>query len=179
MKTTLLTLLIALAISLTCNAQTAKGTKLIGGSGYGNFQDGFHINLAPNLGYFVIENLAIGSGVPLAYGKKDSYRSITAGLRPFVRYYFGQDSPTRVFAQAQGSIVYVGDKHNYEGGEHKRLYRDHSVGALLGLVHFITEQVGVEANLHYNHNFPDSDFTSTPIGFGFGLQIHLPSSTSK
>ncbi|RDV13877.1 hypothetical protein DXT99_17780 [Pontibacter diazotrophicus] len=151
---------------------------MIGGSGYGSFQEGFDVTLPPNFGYFVTDNLAAGSGLSLVYSKRNNYRNIATGLQPFVRYYFGQDAPTRVFAQANGNILYGGDKSTYGESEQKNSYRHHSLGARLGLAHFITEQVGLEVKLHYNYNFPGSNLTSSAFGFSFGFQIHLPNSAS-
>ena len=188
MKTNLLALLIALLVSLASHAQTQKGDKMIGGSGYMEFESGFHIGVSPSIGFFIIDDLVVGSGIPISYGyiKEAKYRSISGGIEPYIRYYFGNQAPLRVFAQANGSISFLngknkGDAHYGSG------YTQNSFGGSLGLVRFISEQVGLEARLYYNNyqNAQTSDSYTTynsrqdNYGLMLGIQVHIPRSSKE
>lgn len=177
MKTRLFILLL-IAAAFTCNAQTLKGTKMIGGSGSIYHEDGFNISLSPNLGYFIADNLAIGGNINLFLSDNDNNTAKGASLGPFVRYYFGQEAPTRIFAQANGSVGFSRYINTFNGREAKDTYNTNSFGAGVGIAHFLTEQVALEARLYYNnYRFYDSSPRHDQVGISFGVQIHLPGST--
>lgn len=185
MKTTLLILLLALSASVTGYAQTERGTKMIGGSGAINFNNGVSIYLLPRLGYFVTEDLAVGSGVLLGYSRwKDqemSVRNAHVGLQPFARYYFGAPKATRVFAQADVSFIHTrrSGMDHFPGYDNKVSFTDTSVGGGIGLVHFLTQQVGLEALVGYRNNATGFETFGRGFGVTFGLQIHLPSAAGQ
>lgn len=186
MKTSCLTLLLAFTLAFACHAQTQKGTLMIGGGGSAEFEDGFSASLNPNLGYFVANNVAVGSGLSLCYGKSSSLRSVGAGVQPFVRYYFGQQAPTRFFAVASGSVL--SHRTEVENGivEYEKS-TSHSFGGGLGVVHFLTDQVGLEAQLLYRNSrtYYNIYYDDIPpswnggLGLSLGVQIHLPRKAYK
>lgn len=190
MKTTCFTLLLALVVSLAVNAQTQKGTKMIGGGGSADFENGFYISLVPNLGYFVADNVAVGSGLSLSYGydKTTTYNTVGAGILPFVRYYFGQQSATRLFAVANGSLITEKARVDINGvKEFDRTFNSCSFGGGLGVVHLLSDQVGLEAQLLYRnsksyYNIYYDDILPSwngRFGLSLGVQIHLPRKTDK
>lgn len=107
------------------------------GGGSADFENGFYISLAPNLGYFVADNVAVGSRLSLSYGydKTSSYHAVSVGILPFVRYYFGQQSPTRVFVVANGSLNTQKANVANGWGEPNRAINSNSFGGELGVVH--------------------------------------------
>ncbi len=181
------------ALALTASAQTQKGALLLGGAGSFNFEKNFlkqyQASLSPRVGYFVANNLAVGLGLEMTYSKikSDQYnrygyppyhiRSLSAGISPFVRYYIGNSS-TRFFAQAAPSFSRswsnrtvtseqtISDATNFI-----------SASGGVGVVHFITEQVGLEAFLDYTHTLlPAVEPSTKRLGFNVGLQFYLPGS---
>lgn len=188
MKTNLSVLLIALFFPLAIHAQTQKGDKMIGGSGNMNFGRSFYVSLSPSLGLFVIDDLVVGSGVPVSYGyfKEAKYRTIGGGLEPYIRYYFGNQAPLRVFAQANGSVSFLNGK-NKGDAFYGSAYTQNSFGGSIGLVRFITEQVGLEARLYYN-NYQNAqtrdsntryDSRQDSYGLTLGIQVHIPRSSKE
>jgi hypothetical protein len=188
MKTSFLSLFLAYLVFFTCDAQTQKGSKMIGGNGAASFGKVTSIGLHPSFGYFLMDDLAVGSGVLLSYSrfKEVGYRTMGGGVEPYVRYYLGKQAPTRFFAQANGAFSYLqakntGDSHYGSG------YTGNSFGGSVGIVRFITEQVGLEAQFHYNNyqNVQTDGFRTTHdsrqdnYGLRFGIQVHLPSSRTK
>ncbi|WP_439879604.1 outer membrane beta-barrel protein [Pontibacter sp. MBLB2868] len=188
MKTFCLTLLFAFALTFSSNAQTQKGTLMIGGSGTTNFNDGFAITLNPNLGYFFADNIAVGSSLNLSYSRVKPFRNIGIGISPFARYYFGEQAPTRLFAQANAAYSYNHNEGISSTDYSSNSYTSSSVGGGLGVVHFITEQVGLEAQFFYNNvksqwNNDQGMSSSSPrdgrFGINFGVQIYLPRTTER
>lgn len=189
MKTALLTFLLALAASLTCYAQTEKGTKMIGGSGAINLQNSISAHLQPKLGYFVTDGLAVGSGVLFGYSRwknptinsEAASRSLTVGLQPFVRYYFGETANTRVFVQANTSLTYTNRSgyNYYIPFDQPNNFTQTSVGGGIGVVHFLTQQVGLEAQVAYRNNSYGYDTFNRGLNLTFGLQVHLPGAAGK
>jgi hypothetical protein len=174
MKTSLLSLLIAFLLSFACEAQTQKGAIMIGGSGGVGFKDAFSISLNPNLGFFVTNDFAIGAGVPLQFYKQKDYNSVSGGLQPFARYYFGKPAATRLFAQANGMYHLSRSKGGSPNDPNKiNTYSQNSFGGGLGLVHFVIEQVGLEAKLSYTNGQMFPAYRGGGFGLNFGIQVHL------
>ena len=182
LKTYIFPFLSVLVISLDCNAQTEKGAKMLGGHASARFNDGFGVNLNPNLGYFVTDDFAVGSGISLGYSNwgENRYRSVSEGLHPFVRYYFGQPANTRVFAHARGGMIWYQAKGGFPDDPNKKHnYTQSFLAGGLGLVHFITEQVGLEALLMYGTGQIASGLRNGSFSINFGIQVHLPRSSNK
>ncbi|MGV3539684.1 MAG: hypothetical protein ACO1OQ_07735, partial [Rufibacter sp.] len=70
MKKLLFPFLFLLLFTASAYAQTEKGTTLIGGSGMFHFntEDGnnpSYFTLSPRVGFFIVNNFAIGAGIPI------------------------------------------------------------------------------------------------------------------
>ena len=180
MKTVFLILFLALVMSFACNAQTLEGTKMLGGSGSVLLDEGIDIYLVPNAGYFVADDVAVGGGVELYYARYDPYRNMAVGLQPFVRYYFGPPAAqTRYFAQVNGAVHYSNSK-DFDAVENiSNNYTSNSFGAGLGVVYFLTEQVGLEARGFYENARYNAVPRNGHFGLRFGVQIHLPGVVEK
>lgn len=149
------------AASFAGQAQTSKGTYLLGGgagfnstsaSGGGSTTSW---NLSPNAGYFVIDNLAIGTSLSVAdFGGGTSF-----GFGPFVRYYFTSLGKAKVFGNA-------GFTYNSFGGGGNST----SVGAAAGLAYFLNQSIALEAALGYTNN---TTAKTSNIGLNVGFQIHF------
>lgn len=187
-KSVLLALYFLLMFSLSTWAQTQKGAKLLGGDVAFDLEknNSFSITLSPQIGYFVIKNLAVGTGASLHYSKYNygdnmsySFRARTtmAGASPFVRYYFGQSTPTRLFTDARiifWRTWFTGTQH---GSQPQLTVSNYStLRAGVGVVHFITSQIGLEALLAYTSSKNSSSDRTGKIGLTVGFQIYLPSS---
>jgi hypothetical protein len=178
---------IAIAIllfTITANAQITKGNWIVGGTGnfssyetkYSNngnevTNKGIGINISPNIGYFFINNLAVGTSISIGYTKpKDSESSFGYGFGPFARYYFlKEDKRINFFAQA-----------NYIFGESKlgsNKSTSNGYGFKGGSVIFFNRSVGAEITLDYNSSklTPSGSESSTynNLQISLGFQIHL------
>ena len=147
--------------------------------------NGVSIYLLPRLGYFVTEDLAVGSGVLLGYSRYKNpdmtVRNAHVGLQPFARYYFGAPKTTRVFAQADVSIIHTrrSGVNFFPDYGNKVSFTDTTVGGGIGLVHFLTQQVGLEALVGYRNNTTGFESIGRGLGVTFGLQVHLPSAAGQ
>ena len=84
----------------------------------------FSINLTPRVGYFVIDNLAIGLDIPVNFShRKDGsgyYKSVVTMLSvgPFVRYYL-PGSKVKPFAELNGSLGTIISKSDFDSNENR------------------------------------------------------------
>jgi hypothetical protein len=89
--------------SLVSNAQISKGNWMMGGgasfshnknTSYGSTTESTVFAVAPNVGYFFIDKLAVGASGRLSFlfAKNDNSthdpNNFTYGIGPFARYYF-------------------------------------------------------------------------------------------
>ena len=100
MKKTKIISFLLLASALVANAQITKGNWMVGGDGnYTNsktinpkneiISSGNSIRLFPNIGYFIVDKLALGINTNFNFGKNVGIPSNTDfGAGPFIRYYF-------------------------------------------------------------------------------------------
>jgi uncharacterized cupredoxin-like copper-binding protein len=183
MKIIKLFLAIIVLFSLTTKAQIKKGNWMMGGTGnitsYENksIQNGNDvgdkgntINIAPNIGYFFINRLVLGTIGSLSFTNSNRYESRNYGFGPFIRYYFlKEDKRINFFAHA-----------NYTFGEYKSgstITGSNGYRVKAGPVIFFNKNVGMEITLDYNSSKikvsePNiSSYKALQVSVGF--QIHL------
>jgi outer membrane protein len=202
MKTSLVTCVLVWITSVAVLAQTEKGRWMVGLSvGSLTYQEqpstnykAFSISLSPSAGYFVINNLLVGTGLPLSLStsKTDNpglpikSTSTGIGLAPFVRYYFGESKLK----------PYVGISYSYSQNKYtyKTLLGDVSgtghttfIVPGVGLAYFINRNVALNASLNYTiqtTQTPYLQLTPSPsiinsssdfklITLGIGFQVFL------
>jgi outer membrane protein W len=139
--------------------------------------------LAPDVGYFIIDNLAVGAGLGVSLsssksaGNNDSKSSSSSfTLTPFVRYYLDQG----IFFQGQvgfggGSGKYTPDGSTTSTTEKFGLF---SWALAAGYAHFLNDYVALEPIVGYGANttsYNDPDFKSVSSGLfiNVGLQVYL------
>jgi hypothetical protein len=172
-----LTLVIATA-SFAANAQTAQGNWLIGGgagfssgksSGASSSTSTFFI--APNAGYFVADDIAVGAEVSFV-SLTGGYSSFSAA--PFVRYYF---LPLGDAAKllAQGSFGFGSSK----GGDGASSVSSTNWKIEAGPAFFLNQHVALETLLYYGSE-KEKDFPAfNSFGVSVGFQIHIGGGSSK
>lgn len=173
-------------------AQFNQGRMLVGGSvGFNVSTDKYKSNgtsvtngkatsfsLAPQFGYFVINNLAVGAAVDLSlykwtdeFDNDDDYTQTSIALQPFVRYYL----PQGIFFQAQAGI---GTSKSKFGNNNDSKYNTSSFALSAGYALFLTDNVSVEPILGFRiagEKDKDSDVKNIDSGIFLrvGFQIYL------
>ena len=192
MKNILMICFAALAFA-TANAQTQNGSFLIGGTASvenakGNLESlsvlttepgtTTAISLAPQVGYFVIDNLAIGlrPSITYAWRGKDN-RNTATGLGPFVRYYFpfGRFAVFPEFKASlnnskQSYLIIDPDNGSSANATFKSKSTQYSGG--VGFVWFAAKNVGIESILSYSH-YKRSSSAGNLLSLRFGIQFYL------
>jgi hypothetical protein len=189
-----MTCALALTIVFASEAQNKKGNWLVGtsigstGVSFGESESGlvggtsvgksksnnFNISVYPTLGYYVSDDIIVGSYVTLGYSTSNSDNSSTGssatsenkshyayfGLSPFARFYFGDNkSKGMPFAQVNAGITfYPGYKGEYKPStgtgytyEYKK-YHPLSFGAQFGYEHFINPVIGIQYYIGYSYS---------------------------
>ena len=161
-----LSLVAFLCLSQVISAQAVnQGAWMLGGSG--GFEsrsfkdiDGSEttIRFAPNVGYFIADDLAIGLSLnienisPLVGDSGTNF-----GLGPFVRFYFAD----AIFAQA-GLNLGLGDNE----------FTEFQVG--VGYSWFVDNSVAIEPMLFYrSHSVDDPGVDASVIGLSIGIQAFV------
>lgn len=178
-KFTFLTIIAAMALSISARAQIQKGNVLVGGD-FSNISLGlddskvFNFNISPKAAWFIQDNIALGGYVN--FGIQTAHNSSTTvnyGVGALGRYYTGTDVAVlrhgRFFGEAN---LGVGGINVSDGGGHTNGL-DFGFGP--GFAYFITPNIGLETLLKYNGvaGFGNAGYQST-LNLNFGLQIYLP-----
>lgn len=159
MKKLLLSITALCAIVLTSNAQTEKGNFLLGGTasyqssksdaeGAKAFEN---LSIVPNLGYFVADNFAVGTGVGYNYAKLP-FASVTGRtesfvVSPFGRYYVGLSDQFKFFGQASVPMAFGTTKSTDANGETgDKTGTSTAIGVALspGFAFYPTKRIGIE-----------------------------------
>ncbi len=157
-------------------AQTMKGSFLVGGNlaGLSLNKQSASISIAPQGGWFVADNFALGLSIPVSYsrfnGSVSQSSSTSFGISPFVRYYF-RGGKLRPFVAAFYSFQQNNSTFTSGGDESKSTGRSSIAGASAGVAYFITDSVGLEATLNGYQSFDPGLFT---FNVNLGFQIYLP-----
>jgi hypothetical protein len=136
-------------------------------------------SLAPQFGYFVIDNLAVGAALDLGLSKYKSedgdYESTSTSIefQPMVRYYL----PQGIFFQGQFGFGTGKDKVD-NGNTDDDKYNITSWGLSAGYAYFLADNVAIEPQLGYGGTgYKDKDSSGKSIVNGLfirvGLQVYL------
>ena len=150
MKKALLIVAVAFA-SLTASAQTEQGKILVGGtvnfnSSKSDADDAEATNsltIQPVIGYFVAENIAVGTGIGYQYTKLPSdAKSDAIVVSPFGRYYKSISDQFKFFGQLSVPMAF-GTNKNSDGD---KLSSSTSIGVALspGFAFFPAKKFGIE-----------------------------------
>jgi outer membrane protein len=173
--------LLMLLTSATTYAQFNKGRMLVGGQLSLNTTSpdadykGVSFSLAPQFGYFVVNNFAVGAGINYSAQKNksdySSYFSTSLQFQPFVRYYFKPGIFVHgSYGIGAGRTEFTSDNVSYN------LY---SWTAAAGYAIFLNDHVAIEPMLGYkwdtlNEKATDGQkISSSALYFQVGFQIYL------
>ena len=164
-----------------------KGDLMMGGNAsfsylkYGNYKE-TSLGLSPDVGYFAIDNLALGVRASLTHSKTE--QSFTPDLRrtyynltPFVRYYFlPATQKLNLFADAGfGFGQYRSEVANSESKDN---FTELDISA--GPAIFLTPSTALEFTVGYvSMKYKNNDDRYNTLRLGVGFQIHLPGSRKK
>jgi hypothetical protein len=159
-----------------------KGNWLVG-AGLGSLNHTFNssglaISIYPRVGYFVSNNVAVGSQIQLnaQLGKGPNYSSY--GLSPFIRYYFPGDETlrNRWFAEAQAGVL----RNSFKDENNDRVITS-VFGLSGGYAFFVSNSVALEGTLNLTRNASSygsiNDYTNLSLGLAF--QIYLPGKANR
>ena len=163
MKRSVGAVLVLLFLGLTVNAQTEKGSWLVGGNiSLNTAKNKTEISLMPTGGYFFTKNFVAGANTEISYTKEVEHKTTTLGIGPFARYYLGTMN-VRPFAD--GELIYESNKDKYPNTSSTVNSRSYFLGA--GLAAFINRNVAVEGVAGYKR----TKFEGGPGTGGFNLRI--------
>jgi len=170
MKINKILFIATLFIVFTSNAQITKGNWMMGGSLYlvrdksttdGNVSHVTAIDIKPNVGYFVIDKLALGTNTEIGFS---SNRSEIFGIAPFIRYYFLEEEKK----------INIFSEFNYEFRKNNPgNYITKRINFKTGAVFFLNSSVGIEMALNYANENANYNSQYSGINFEVGFQIHL------
>jgi hypothetical protein len=174
--------LFSLLICFTTQAQITKGNFLVGGTGgfskykstivndnSGAAQKGVGLQIAPNVGYFVVDNFVTGVGLGYSYSNPsgNNNNSSSYSLGPFARYYFLKpEKMINPFFQASYSFS-KGKSEN--GGK----FSNSGYGLKAGTAIFFNSSVALELGINYTYSNSDNVVKIYDLSFIMGFQIHL------
>jgi opacity protein-like surface antigen len=165
------TIAIATLIAATSFSQTSKGTWLLGGSAGFNSQKAGSaasvstIEISPNAGYFISNNLAVGASVMF---ESESKHHTAFNFGPMVRYYFAEmGKKAKLFAHA--GIGFGSTKP--EGGSS---VSSTTWGVKAGPAFFLSKNIALETTVGYSSlKVKDVADATSNFGVNVGFQIHL------
>lgn len=156
-------------------SQTMEGDALIGGTAnFGsqfieNSDDLFFINLNPNYGKFVADNIAVGGRLGLGFGKLNEISNTNFSFLPFGRYYFGEPEVIRFYADVGAGLFLINNKGPFGSNSANAFQFQIGVGA----AYFVAKNVSLDFLIAFNNIGGDID--DKRLSFNFGFQIYLVS----
>ncbi len=150
-------------------AQTDKGDWMIGG--------GLQLNtskskttfiLNPNIGWFIMNDLALGAQMFYSYVKLGDQRTNSFGAGPYARYYFLKKN-VRPFAHAD--FDFETGRVKLSSGESTENAFNFFLGA--GVAFFINQNVAVETLAGYKHTNVKNESGNGGFAFKLGFQVYI------
>lgn len=170
-------LFISILFITTSFGQTEKGNFLLGGNAslrihtykLVNLNSYKTFNFNPTMGYFIINNLALGIKTPLFWqGHNTDDYDFRYGVSAFSRYYFLKTDKTSFFGSANFGLV---------GYKSKQLNtytnNGYNAGVGLGFAFFLNKNIGFETEVLYDYSTEMNDSGNDNFDMNFGFQIYF------
>ncbi|WP_207534162.1 outer membrane beta-barrel protein [Desertivirga arenae] len=169
MKKLILSIALLSGLAFSSKAQTEKGKIIVGGtasytsskSDASGAKAAENLSLVPNIGYFVANNIAVGTGIGYNYSKiagaSSSGQNEAFVVSPFGRYYVNLSEQFKFFGQAAVPMAFGTVKATDANGEAgDKTGTSTSIGVALspGFAYFPTKKVAIEfsfAGASYNN----------------------------
>lgn len=166
MKKLLLSLVAVSALAFSTQAQTQKGQFIVGGnvafdtnkSDADGAKSNTSFRIVPSVGYFVSDNIAVGTGVGYSYDKTvNRFENQAFVVSPFGRYYANLSESFKFFGQLSVPMEFGTVKSvDAEGKVGDKLGSSTNIGVALspGFAFFPTKRIGIEFGvngLSYNN----------------------------
>ncbi len=197
MKKLILSVIALSGLTLASYAQTEKGKYILGGTASYetsktdavNAKSSENLNIVPNLGYFVSDDFAIGTGIGYSYSKTAvaSPTGINNAVivSPFGRYYAGLSDQFKFFGQASVPMAFGNVKAvDTNGDAGAKAGTSTSIGVALspGFAYFPTKKLGIEfalKGISYNSYKVKDANDNDVVGagredFSFGTNFFAP-----
>jgi hypothetical protein len=160
MKKLLLSIFAVAALGFSTQAQTEKGKIMLGGnlafdsqkSDAANSKANTSFEIVPSVGYFVSDNIAVGTGIGYSYDKNiGTTKNEAFVVSPFGRYYTNISEQFKFFGQLAVPMQF-GSAHavDAQGDEGAKLGKSTQIGVALspGFAFFPTKKIGIELALN-------------------------------
>ena len=157
----------------------SRGSLIVGGSAAvditdtGDSDNITSIALTPHVEGFVKDGLAVGGDVLLGRSSQGDASVTTIGIGPVVAYYFGDEGTTHPFVR--GGVRWVHASSDFSAGSSSQSTT--GLHASAGLLLLLSDAVGVEAALYWEHNRykPESGstFNSNRYGLNAGISAFV------
>lgn len=190
MKKLLLTLTAVSALTFAASAQTEQGKFLLGGNVSYNGESvkdsdikSNSFGIIPQVGYFLSDNIAVGTGIGYQWNKNESSTNVetTKGefvLAPFGRIYSNNQGPVKFFGQLSVPMAWGTTEVNDEKTGSTAQY---GVELAPGIAYFPTSNIGIEfkvKGLYYNNSTLTNEVTdveTTTNSYGLNVNSLAPS----
>ncbi|QQS37907.1 MAG: hypothetical protein IPM56_08205 [Ignavibacteriales bacterium] len=161
-----------------------KGTYNVAGSlsfssSSQDYSDGkqTELSITPQIGYFFINNFALGINLQYQKNDTDAYSITTWGIGPMTRFYIGKNI---IHPFIELSFLYGETMPD----ETDAMIISRKIGVVFGLDYFITNSVALESALSYTFDsmlltgvyrsyYSDDEIMKRTIKFAIGLNIFL------
>lgn len=163
---------LALCCFLKSRAQTSKNDWMVGGNMRINTsENNARIAFTPNVGVFVINNLALGGNFSLDYQKTGNNKFTTLALGPFMRYYFTTETQT-VRPLIHTTVNYLTNRTKVGNLAQST---NNGLGYFLGggAAIFISNNVSIDILLGYDQVKYKNLTGSGGFAFNVGFQVYL------
>jgi outer membrane protein len=125
-----------------------------------------NLTLSPGVGYFIVDNLAIGVNTSFTFSSQGGYNYYVLGAGPNIRYYFNNG----IFLKAETSYSFVHYSESNGSTQH-----GYSFSPGIGYAFFLNPKVSLEPGLSfvYNHYHYTSDQNYKTNNLLFELKFNI------
>ena len=169
MKKTMLSVIIC-CVAYAVQGQTEKDDWLIGGTLQFNTSKANSVfQFSPQVGYFIINNFAIGGRFVVDHNKLGDDRTTAIGAGPFARYYFLK-AKFRPFVAADMDFSSVKRKTGSTPSSTETAF-NYFIGG--GGAFFISDNVALETIMGYRYTKVENKESAGGFNFRIGFQVYI------
>jgi hypothetical protein len=189
MKKLLITCVLAIALS-NVFGQTEQSDLMVGGSVGFSFEktasasstsssasydevSSTTFSFSPNIGYFVVDGLALGLDASYAtITHEDDYKQTEYSIAPFLRYYMGKGQ-VKMFVHGEYGLLRLKAEPIGSYSSNNPIYKGSIFLVGVGAATFLSKNIALEAKMMYYNKVVEHHSVPKGMFFSLGFQIHL------